>query len=603
MKKKKRITKIPFPYAETKKHIKELNRLYEKHKLRITVRDMPFPPMVYHIVLVDLSNNESEAGNFFFYPTHKIYELNGNEHKLLGYKFCFVSCLNGFTMTTLKTISLNLEIGLLETGKWLDEVQLKGIEHNLKSDRLLKLMNTLLENSKVKKKYVSSVIGWVSGKKKNGLHHIPIIPPKKYKITCSGDIKKDFEFTILKNLSINEAFHSVRQLLDITNRTTTILLLSFTIVTSLRSLITCQSKKMNLALNLAGGNSKDHEALANLFCNIYNRSEHIHTLDSKLHSTTGSKVRISGKVMRLRDAVFIGKINNRSDIGIYTHLLDQGKIPGGLLLLGSDELNHDFVVDIDMNGNSLNSEILEFHKSNPHVFTTWFKFFLTDIQVTLPDKEWGIGNPKSLNALYDSSFELIYDKNMEFDLNKLRQYAWLLLGYRLFINFGLRNGAITKEDSEITVGEAASIFRQLSAVKTDESSEILEANISKVDALKFLETVVNIIDETSIKKMGNNVPLPKWGWIDESEQKLYLTNEALFNQVKVLLQEKNYKLGAAKSIYEFLYNKGVISKKADKGKGWGVQITGQTKAICYSIPDLKHFLEENECELGYLSTM
>ncbi|WP_405172238.1 hypothetical protein MHI12_09590 [Paenibacillus sp. FSL H8-0280] len=99
-----------------------------------------------------------------------------------------------------------------------------------------------------------------------------------------------------QEISDEQAFSSVYKLLNVATSSVTFPLLSFTILSTLSGLIKLNNKmKPEFILNLYGDNGQTKEVLSNLFCNLYNRSKHIHSIDSRIHANQSLKSEIHGR--------------------------------------------------------------------------------------------------------------------------------------------------------------------------------------------------------------------------------------------------------------------------------------------------------------------
>ncbi|MFD0715184.1 hypothetical protein [Paenibacillus sp. GCM10027626] len=580
-----------FVHQEFRGLVEIINKAYRKQGLNIAIDSDSFK--------MELTDADyAEVSNFFFYPTHTIYLYDGRTERQIGYRICFIRRTK---KDNLETVSLNFPNDVLKKGEWLNGRETLK-KFNLDENRIHvnKLLEITIRRPTYKRRVFTESVGWVKGNSE--FHYVPITDFSKDEIRCQQAIKRTFEFAPMLNMDDREAFRKVWELLGVTEKEITVPLLSFTILSSLLSLIKLKNKDQpRFILCLNGDNGKNKESLSNLFCNIYNRSTNIYVLDSRLHANYSMKSEIPNKAGKLKDAVFIAKIEKQNDVKPYLKLMNQDKLINGVLLISNKTVLHDSVITIDISKASFEKSIFQFHKANPSVFSTWFGSFLQHIQTSFQDEHWGLGIKGNIDKFYKTCNKTITEQQAEFDTNRLRHYAWLLLGYLYFLKFGYQTEALSDKEYTDSINEAVDIFRRLSILDLGKESENGEPCLSQLerDSLTFVHTIDKLLNDETLNAIDNKATQPEFGWIGPNE--LYLMNEKLFKAVNERLRESNEELiSRSAEIYRFLFEKGVIPKK---GKGsWGIQINSKTKAIMYSIPHMKALLIENGYELAYLGT-
>lgn len=601
----KQVKEKIFPYDDHKfkiqRRIKKLKEIYDKHGLCISIITKSHNPLVQtqRIELIDKKSN-NKVGDFFFYPTHKVYEYDGQEKRHFGFRICFVQSLQKITNTQsdtyVKIVSLNISNEMLKNGKWLKSPVLKGFKLKTKTidiDAFVKSMYTAAGKELV----VSSVIGWV--KARNKFHYVPVTNSIKNGISSTKDIRQNFKYEVHNDMNAIQAYQKMKELLSVTIKEVTVPLLSFTVIALIQSLIKKYLKEPFM-LCLCGDNEGHTKLLSNLFCNIYNRTSHLYELDTKLHANQSLKSDIPIKIERLRDAVFISKVEKRNDLKIYLKLLDD--VSCGLLLINSSALQHDDVIDVNTKGASIDNSIVQYHKNNPAAFSTWFYLFIGYMQDKLEEN----GSESYLNKLHKNCMKQIEEYNpVELNQNKLRQCAWLLSGFRLFEQFGRKIEAINREEYQITLNEAIAIFHKMSSIDvvTDDEQESLLARY-ETDELAYLHTVDRLLTSDVLKPLGEKLSNQGWGWRDQ--EILYLRNEKVFEQVQEhLFKHEQINLESSKNVYKKLYNNkgtGVIIKRGKDG--WGKHVKGINERVIHiSIQNMKKFLKDHGYELAFLATL
>lgn len=567
--------------GKIQRRIIKLNKEYYGPEFNISIKTEGF----HFQKRVSLCIESKEIGNFFFYPTHRILEYDGDKTKQYGYRIC---CFKyefdaGSFKPVIKRVSLDISNDEVKNGKWKERKKLSGFELKKgSSDKILRLMEKMCKGTR-KEVVVSSVPGWV--KSNQGFHHIPISKSKPKVIMPSENILKAFRFEVSEDMDAIEAYKKIKELLSVTEKEISIPLLSYTVISSLQSLIKSYEPFM---LSICSKNARKAKMLANLFCNLYNRTAHLYELDLKLYSNNDFKDTILEKSKRFRDAVFISTIEKRSDLKTYMKV--QKETPCGVLLITSSLLRHDSVIDISIEGTSIDTNIPSFHGDHPDVFSTALHYFIRYIEKQRIIAGWN----KDINKLFNSCKKAIEGySHTEFNPNKLEQFAWLLMGYKLLGIFGKEIGAITEAEFNSSLNEAVAIFHSLSAIEIGELQTTTEISEMELEAVKFLGTVDKVLTFGGFKKREENTADPKWGWYDD--EKLYLRNNEIFNLAKNDLKSKKG------DIYEFLCEKEIIIDRPKLGSGWGNQFNSRTKVIHYHIQNMKTFLKDHGHELNFLN--
>jgi len=622
------------PYKPEKgKIISQVKRLskyyYKKHGYRISIINNPndkgskesqvLYPYLKHKISLHKIANESTAddGNFFFYPTHKIYENTGNKAKHVGYRVRCIKLVIGddFGGIQFKVMSLSYNKEEFRLGKWLEEKTLttNGFKAPKVNENVEKLI-TDLSNMNIKKSIIIfSIVGWNLVDK--NWYYVPFsrggVNENIYELNYIHD---NFKFEIDENTDEVQAYKEMQRLLEITNKQITVPLLSFMVISSLLTLVEFYNNEFpRFLICLSGTKEGDKEELANLFCTIYNRSKHIKRLDGIIHTNFKLETKLlQEKVDKVRDAVFIGKINNEKDKKSYLKLIDNNnsnRLSCGLLMLSDTPIHRDSVLNINIEDMSIDEEILEFHKTKSAVFTTWFSSFISFIQKSTDSPKWRVSNKGKMDMLYDECKDRLDDGIQDYDINQLRHNAWLLMGYMLFLRHGLELQVLSKKDFDVLVNDAVVDIRQSCKIDSGGTIEKLNKNISTGShsiedlAITFLNALNKIVTDEKIigiddKSKKTEQGRIEWGRIDGNT--LYLENTKVFNFVKESTKGNKIELEFekdSKSIYQHLYKKDVIiTKEVGKEIRYGKRLK-QVHYIDYDIKLIKEFLLENECEL------
>lgn len=574
------------------KLIKRLNKLYETNEILIEIDEYSYE--------TELTDEKYEMiSNCFLFPTNKIYEYDGIVEKHIGYRVCFIRRIKD----EFKRVDYNVWNETIQNNEWLKAKELKGFIFETSRFDFNKL---LIFNDKLSppRKLLTSTVGWVNGE--HSFQYVPLTNFVEDNITIKKDTLRNFKFSTSELSDQNEAFRRILELLNVTDKKITIPLISFTVLSSLRTLVRNGNKKYpSFIICLIGENGNNKEALANLFCNIYNRSSHIFALDSKLHSNQVMKSEIIEKANKHRDSVFISKISKLNDSKIFLKLLKENTLSNGLLLISSKHIEHDSILNLNILDLSFDKDILLYHKSNPDIFSKWFSSFIHYIQNTFNEEKMGLGVKENIDKMYKACRKQISDLKADFDPNKLEHNTWLLVGYIYFLYSGFKTNAISAETFSELTDEGIQVFQESSLIQdnhTDQNDSVITVHQIEVDSLAFLDALDKCLkdeflydyEERSSKK------LPDYGWI--SKENLYLKNEKIFNIVKKYLMDTEQKKLKSKSneIYQYLYDKGIVDEKAKDG--WGIQIVGSSKAISYNIYQMKQALNKVGYKLTFLSS-
>lgn len=602
-------------------YINRLNVYYEKHGFFINIfkeenkkstiqSRLLFPYLGYKLLLQDINDVELNTGNFYFYLTHKIYVIDGESSQLVGFRVCCVRFVNttDYGGKEVEKVSQNFSLEEVESGKWFNN-NLKNRGFKLPKKNIDKLMKQLIEMKIENSIAIFSRIGW--NWHQNGLYYIPFSLGGKNEIILeSDDLFEDFKVEYEAAMDDREAYKEIQQLLELTDKSIAIPLLSFSVLSSLISLIKKYSNEYpKFLLCLSGKQDGNKEEISNLLCSLYNRSKHIKRMDGTLHTNYKIKAKLlDEKVGKLRDAVFIGKIESEKDQYNYLKLINRDNSnlpPCGILLLSDNPIKQDSVLNINLAEVTIDRNILESHRSRPAIYTTWFKSFISYIQKSKDSSKWRVSKNGSIDKLYYESMNRIDDGDSDYDINLLRYHAWLLMGYTLFLRHGVNLQVISKKEYALLLNEVVSIFQNSCKVDSvnNESSKKPAPTIKDL-AVVFLNAIDNIIKDEYLIGYDDDSKKTEQG--RTNGEKLLLEKEKSFKIVEEYTKGKEIELhnNQSRGIYEYLYNNNILvtkttEKKEKKTSGrYGVRVK-QVWYNDYHIERAKKFLEENGCELVF----
>ncbi|USK71249.1 hypothetical protein [Peribacillus asahii] len=588
--------------------IDTLNKIYKKEKLTIQIDKNSYKFQ---------GKEHKKVSNFLVYPTHKIYSYNGNKEEHIGYK---ISLVKRKDLDKIKKVSLNIKLENLKRAEELFEIlNIKGYKFDGSKADLKKVIEASLK-MKVSNKFIyTNTVGWIY--EDDEVNYVPITDFEEGDIVCSSQLQKDYKIKRDETLEENLNFAEIIKMLDITDKKVAVPLLAFTVLSSFNSLIHRKNKSYpEFMLCLHSKNETPiKEALANLFCNVFKRSQHIYSIDSTIHSNQCTTSEILEKASKISDAPFINQISSTSKLDTYIKLIKQRS--NGTIILSLNSIQHDTVINLDVNDILVNQEILKFHKNNPMIFSTWFTSFILHTQDEYNDDKWGLGKKGNIDQFYKECTKMITDDKTEYDINKLRHFAWLLVGYCYFLNYGLKKDAIDMDKFAEMLDEAIIIFRELSKIEVGISSENQNQSVIsslQKDALNFLQTIDRILTGSELINYQEKMNFESkdlnqsFGFIDKTT--LYLKSASTSNVYKKIsstLKEKNEKLTNKNTdIYEFLYKESLLAlndedipekmKKNAYAKNVALKNKSSVKLLCLDIQAAKDYLLNNGYELHFL---
>lgn len=586
-----------------------LNRIYKKSKLGIQINK----------ISLNLNGKDNKSlSNFFIFPTDIIYFYHGDLEEHIGFK---ISLIKREDITHYKVVSFNIKIEDLKKGEKLFElISLQGYKFTGSKTDLKKIMETTLKRDIDNRIIYTNSIGWVQGNEE--LHYVPITNYEDDNIICFPQLQRDYKIKCDETLVDKQLFAEMNNMLNITDKKITIPLFSYTILSSIISLIN-RKNKTNPEFMMCLHSKKEtllKEAIANLFCNVFKRTQHIYSVDSKIHYNQGTNTEILEKASKICDAPFINQISSKGKLNVYIKLMKQRS--KGIILLSLNPINNDSVINLDINNIMIDQEILTYYKNNPMLLSTWFTSFIRHTQNELSDDKWGLDKRSNIDKFYKKCIKMITDDKSEYDINRLRHYAWLLVGYCYFLNYGLKKEAIETEQFANMVNEAIAIFRELSKIEISPLSEnhnITDISPLEKDALNFLQVIDRIMtaadligyrekDNYESKDLDNKF----LGLIDRDT--LYIkaaSTSNVFKKISSVLTEEKKKLANKNTkIYEFLYNEGLLtvsdndSPEKLKKNAYAITVAFKNKSsaklLSLDISAVKKFLLNNGCELHFL---
>lgn len=527
-------------------------------------------------------NSYNTISDFLFYPVRKICFLNGEKEKEIGLRMRVIKRTK--YKDIFRYVELDMSYECLQEGEWLNS---KHIKHVFKGNTLQKHYNhylsairgvegKLLKNQP--KVMLTSQLGWSHGSEK--WHFVPITPSDKREVIYDETLVKQYNIRDDSELSTQQDFLKVLNMLDITNKDTTLALLSFTFLSLFTSLIGYSSPKMTKFMMCLYGNKQYRYEIANIFCNLFDRRSNMSSLNENYHSNlNSSEEEFRSKASKIRDGVFIiNTEQNPRKISMAKKFMLRDEFDNMFLILNEDPVDQDFVLNLNIN--EVNQVQFNEVKKEPAILTTCITYFIYYCR-----EKFSLdgGNKKRLRRMllkiYNNNQKHLENSSHKLDINKVHYYSCLLIGFSFFLQYGIKIKAIEKETGERYFSEAIELFQKQCVVSTSLMDAEKENN--EIHVL-FLEKLLNLLQIHELPHLTekNNFSIDNTnnlGWNDDNNT-VYI-RASIFKTIEELLNAGGYKIKLKKvDIYKKLYENRVIiepdGKKLEK-----VQVTKLEKSL------------------------
>ncbi|WP_046176511.1 hypothetical protein [Domibacillus indicus] len=546
-------------------------------------------------------DNETVLNEFFIFPMCRIDYSNGLLEKETGMRICLIRAVK----KKYEFFLLDITKSALEEAEWLSAKSIKEFFGITTDNSFAKSYNRYLiafnEFATTQLKDESRVIytdqiGWIKGGE--GWSYVPVITPSEKHIVYDQNIKSKYKIKVDKFMELKEAFQVVLSMLDIADKKVTIPLLSYSILSLFTSLINYNKSGINkFLICISGDNSVLRRAgFANLFCNLYDRKQNLNSINAAFHSNLScTEEELRSRSSKIRDGIFIVNTekNNRK-IQMSRKLLQNDHLENMTLLLSEDNLDQDFVLNVNIDNIQVNTILLEKLKSNPESLTTGLSYFVRIIEEAFNDIGERENVRKEFVRLYKAGYATFNDKGIEYDINKIHMSSLLLVGFKLFLDCAEEVEAINAGLKEQYYNEAQRILKAESIVANSLESNSVKSSIEKHDV--FLSNLLNLLQVNKLidYKDKNNPAIDhtkNLGWI-ENENVLYIKAD-IFGKIEDLLktsgQEKHLSSKDKRQIYQELYKHQVILKPDDGKEIEKVQVTTIEKVLNVANSSVKIF--------------
>lgn len=352
---------------------KDFKRIFKKHKINMSIRwnlDITGP-------------NDQVINNFFIYPTHKIYYSNGREEKEVGLRIRIIK----LNERLYDVFDIDLRTEVLEKADWLtSNIIDKRLRLNINSNLIKKYNKYLLvmrEYAETKLKKKSKIIytdqmGWIKCWGKWG--YVPVTDSQSNSIIYDKNLLSKYKLKMNKDILPEKAFQDTMAMIDIADKKITIPLLAYTFLSVVTSLIKYSESSLNKFCICITGNNGDlnRVELANIFCNLYDRQPNIKSINAAFHSNGPCSIEeFRSMSSKIRDSVFIINTEKQNQkISMARKLLHNYNNENMFLLLNEDEINQDFILNLNISDIQVETSLLNQAKLNPESFTTCVAHFI-----------------------------------------------------------------------------------------------------------------------------------------------------------------------------------------------------------------------------------
>lgn len=266
-----------------------------------------------------------------------------------------------------------------------------------------------------------------------------------------------------------EVFDKTLSMLELMDHSITLPLLAYTLLSLVKTHLYSEKIPPRFAMFLVGENNKiKKECLANLFGNLFHRSgRYIDTIRYPFHKRHDhSLFKIQNSIEKMRDCIlildFIKKKPNRNFNKVLNYVIrkytdDDDNSSGGLLLgLSNKPIENIDIINIDIEGYVNESLLKQFIDRTYDLSTSIFLYLEKFEKKRLLKIKWA--------EEYQHAIEELNDINT--DINIVEKFAYLLLGYKLYLDYGKRRGYLNNQAFADRLNQAIAIFKE--ACKKDE---------------------------------------------------------------------------------------------------------------------------------------
>lgn len=539
---------------------KDFKRIFKKHKINMSIRwnlDITGP-------------NDQVINNFFIYPTHKIYYSNGRDEKEVGLRIRIIK----LNERLYDIFDIDLRTEVLEKADWLTSSIIdKRLRLNINSSLIKKYNKYLLvmrEYAETKLKKKSKIVytdqmGWIKCSGKWG--YVPVTNSRSNSIIYDKNLLSKYKLKMNKDILPEKAFQDTMAMIDITDKKITIPLLAYTFLSVVTSLIKYSESSLHKFCICITGNNDDLDRveLANMFCNLYDRQPNIKSINATFHSNGPCSIEeFRSMASKIRDGVFIINTEKQNQkISMARKLLHNYNNENMFLLLNEDEINQDFILNLNISDIQVDTSLLNQAKLNAESFTTCIAHFINFFAKAFSDMK----KRKKIRARFievNKNYHNFFNNDdVEYDINKIQINSLLLVGFNLLLDYGSSIEVVDDKMRERYHEEALQVFKHKSTTVLS-----VDTKYAKAKHIYFLENLLQLLEKNEPQDKNDSAidHSNSIGWF-ESEEILYIPNN-IFKKIEELQNDNQQKISsptAKRGIYEELYkNKVILKSDVDK---------------------------------------
>lgn len=556
-------------FSELYLKVKSINESLEKHGFYIDTNSGE----LYHI-----KQKDSEAlCNIIFIPLKEIVIWDGlnteSEIELYG---LLNSCVE------LPIIRINVKD--LKNSDWIEEnwgFQCRLYPVSKCYDRVRDAIKILCLN--IDREVFIKQLGWLKLKDKYMyIHGNGVIGYNDVNINIDDSLN-NFSLDIDKNICEKDAYKIALKLLKIAPLSTTIPLFSFTLLSSISTLLKDEGIEPKFALWLEGETGSRKTTLANIFGNYFNRSDGFANPPSNFKDTSTS---LEIKMFEYKDSVLLiddyaptDNAREKKDIDskvnmilrMYGDRISKSRsnvkltkqkefVPRGLpLITGEDFIGiHSAMarcICIFINKNDVNLTKLSKRQENPLEMPTILNYFLQWIATI-------INSHGNLPHLDIDTFRIMFRESHSIDVHgRLVDAAFFLYySYKLFLDYGLSLGVLNRE--EYINYESNSLSILIDLILKQQSDMQHEKPL-----VMYLKTLQELIVSSQIVlfKKGIESSGKNHGWYDDTYY--YLMPNTVYNCIVKFWRNRNKEFPLSmKRLHRLLVDNNIAEPDSEPNK-------------------------------------
>jgi len=421
--------------------------------------------------------------------------------------------------------------------------------------------------SETDKKVYTDCIGWVKGNAE--WHYVPSsCNNKKKDIFYMEELESKYKIKTV-GLSMDETessiigFKETINMLDVLDKTITLPLLSYCILSSNLTFIKSQNLTPDTYLNIFGINDQiSNVEVANIFSNIYRKTDVLQKLDYEYHLKIEQEEKeIVEKLSIMRDCVvFVTGIDSskkehiekvRKIIG----LSNKKEIAVGVIFLSNSYIESNSILNLDITNKVVAEDILIKCRESLNIFSNFYINFIDDMKKHIEDR-----NVVNFKKRYMKMLDNTSKKVPNSDINEIRKISWLKIAYKFIAAYGynIKNFSSEIEEDNFIKSGVEILNLLYITIKKDSNPCIEDKMITSL-----LECLKNLIESSKISQNYDEYSKDEnesFGWQDKEYYilKYRETNKYLQDYVK-----KSGDCISNKDMHQLLYENKIIDRQIE----------------------------------------